>query len=268
MEQLNYKPPLMFTLFPAPGPLLALGDRANNLLSLTLFEPNGKLAQAARQEGEEHRRAVRGAGGGEQAQLPRVRLAGHRVLDGVGGARGGRARRAERRQRARLQLPARERASRRRSPAGSGSRRRRTTSPPRATWSSRSRTSAGWSSGRRPSGSRGSRARSSERTDAGSRRERRLPRRCVVDRLDARDEHLRPGSGLRGHDRRAVRDHGARPLAHLGPAQGDQPRALRADPRERVRAPTSSRRRRASIRCSRRSSSSLRCSPSGSRSSG
>jgi branched-chain amino acid transport system substrate-binding protein len=43
MDQLNYRPPLLFTLFPAPGPLLALGDRANGVLSLTLFEPNGKL---------------------------------------------------------------------------------------------------------------------------------------------------------------------------------------------------------------------------------
>ena len=43
MNQLNYKPPQMFSLFPAPGPLLALGDSANNLLSLTLFEPNGQL---------------------------------------------------------------------------------------------------------------------------------------------------------------------------------------------------------------------------------
>jgi branched-chain amino acid transport system substrate-binding protein len=43
MDQLNYKPPMFFTLFPAPGPLLALGDRSTNVLSLTLFEPNGKL---------------------------------------------------------------------------------------------------------------------------------------------------------------------------------------------------------------------------------
>jgi branched-chain amino acid transport system substrate-binding protein len=43
MEQLNYRPPQFFTLFPAPGPLLALGDRADRVLSLTLFEPNGRL---------------------------------------------------------------------------------------------------------------------------------------------------------------------------------------------------------------------------------
>jgi branched-chain amino acid transport system substrate-binding protein len=43
MEQLNYRPPLFFTLFPAPGPLLALGDRGDRVLSITLFEPNGRL---------------------------------------------------------------------------------------------------------------------------------------------------------------------------------------------------------------------------------
>jgi branched-chain amino acid transport system substrate-binding protein len=42
MAQLNYKPPYFFTLFPAPGPLLAMGDRSNGVLSITLFEPNGK----------------------------------------------------------------------------------------------------------------------------------------------------------------------------------------------------------------------------------
>jgi branched-chain amino acid transport system substrate-binding protein len=43
MDQLNYKPPQFFTLFPAPGPLLGLGERGNGVLSITLFEPNGKL---------------------------------------------------------------------------------------------------------------------------------------------------------------------------------------------------------------------------------
>ncbi len=43
MDQLNYRPPQLFTLFPAPGPLLGLGDRGNGVLSITLFEPNGKL---------------------------------------------------------------------------------------------------------------------------------------------------------------------------------------------------------------------------------
>jgi branched-chain amino acid transport system substrate-binding protein len=43
MEQLNYRPPQFFTLFPTPGPLLALGSAAEGVLSVTLFEPNGKL---------------------------------------------------------------------------------------------------------------------------------------------------------------------------------------------------------------------------------
>jgi branched-chain amino acid transport system substrate-binding protein len=43
MDQLNYRPPQVFTLFPAPGPLLALGDRGDRVLSITLFEPNGRL---------------------------------------------------------------------------------------------------------------------------------------------------------------------------------------------------------------------------------
>jgi branched-chain amino acid transport system substrate-binding protein len=40
MKQLNYRPPTMFSLFPAPGPLLGLGDTAQGLLSVTIFEPN------------------------------------------------------------------------------------------------------------------------------------------------------------------------------------------------------------------------------------
>jgi branched-chain amino acid transport system substrate-binding protein len=40
MAQLNYRPPMMFSLFPAPGPLLGLGAPANGLLSVTIFEPN------------------------------------------------------------------------------------------------------------------------------------------------------------------------------------------------------------------------------------
>ena len=43
MEQLDYRPPQFFTLFPTPGPLLALGSAADGVLSVTLFEPNGKL---------------------------------------------------------------------------------------------------------------------------------------------------------------------------------------------------------------------------------
>jgi branched-chain amino acid transport system substrate-binding protein len=40
MAQLSYRPPMMFSLFPAPGPLLGLGAPANGLLSVTIFEPN------------------------------------------------------------------------------------------------------------------------------------------------------------------------------------------------------------------------------------
>jgi branched-chain amino acid transport system substrate-binding protein len=40
MAQLNYRPPLMFSLFPAPGPLLGLGAPADGLLSVTNFEPD------------------------------------------------------------------------------------------------------------------------------------------------------------------------------------------------------------------------------------
>jgi branched-chain amino acid transport system substrate-binding protein len=43
MAQLNYAPPLMFSLFPAPGPLLQLGAAANGFLAVSLFEPNQAL---------------------------------------------------------------------------------------------------------------------------------------------------------------------------------------------------------------------------------
>jgi branched-chain amino acid transport system substrate-binding protein len=40
MKQLNYSPKKMFALFPAPGPLLALGAPADGILSVSMFEPN------------------------------------------------------------------------------------------------------------------------------------------------------------------------------------------------------------------------------------
>jgi branched-chain amino acid transport system substrate-binding protein len=40
MAQLNYKPPMMFSLFPAPGPPLGLGPTSDGLLSVSIFEPN------------------------------------------------------------------------------------------------------------------------------------------------------------------------------------------------------------------------------------
>ena len=43
MKQLNYDPPLMFSLFPAPGPLLGLGEDGEGVLSVSIFEPNDAL---------------------------------------------------------------------------------------------------------------------------------------------------------------------------------------------------------------------------------
>jgi branched-chain amino acid transport system substrate-binding protein len=40
MKQLGYHPPLTFSLFPAPGPLLGLGPDSNGVISVSLFEPN------------------------------------------------------------------------------------------------------------------------------------------------------------------------------------------------------------------------------------
>jgi branched-chain amino acid transport system substrate-binding protein len=43
MKQLNYDPPLIFSLFPAPGPLLGLGADAESVLSVSIFEPNDAI---------------------------------------------------------------------------------------------------------------------------------------------------------------------------------------------------------------------------------
>jgi len=45
MQQLDYMPPLMFALFPAPGPLLGLGDAAQGTLSVSIFEPNEPILE-------------------------------------------------------------------------------------------------------------------------------------------------------------------------------------------------------------------------------
>jgi branched-chain amino acid transport system substrate-binding protein len=45
MEQLDYRPPLMFSLFPAPGPLLGAGDLAQGHLSVSMFEPNEPILE-------------------------------------------------------------------------------------------------------------------------------------------------------------------------------------------------------------------------------
>lgn len=47
MEQLGYRPPMMFSLFPAPGPLLGVGAPAEGVLSISLFESNEPLLEAA-----------------------------------------------------------------------------------------------------------------------------------------------------------------------------------------------------------------------------
>jgi branched-chain amino acid transport system substrate-binding protein len=43
MKQLGYEPPLIFSLFPAPGPLLGLGADAEGVLSVSIFEPNDAI---------------------------------------------------------------------------------------------------------------------------------------------------------------------------------------------------------------------------------
>jgi branched-chain amino acid transport system substrate-binding protein len=45
MEQLNYRPPIMFSLFPAPGPLLGVGEAAEGMLSVSIFEPNEPILE-------------------------------------------------------------------------------------------------------------------------------------------------------------------------------------------------------------------------------
>jgi branched-chain amino acid transport system substrate-binding protein len=45
MEQLDYQPPMMFSLFPAPGPLLGLGESGEGHLSVSTFEPNEPIIE-------------------------------------------------------------------------------------------------------------------------------------------------------------------------------------------------------------------------------
>ena len=46
MGQLDYSAPMMFALFPAPGAVLGLGDAAEGLLSVSIFEPNEPILEA------------------------------------------------------------------------------------------------------------------------------------------------------------------------------------------------------------------------------
>src|ERR671914_1095424 len=55
MEQLDYRPPIMFSLFPAPGPLLGLGELAEGHLSVSMFEPNEPILE---ERGDEVREIV------------------------------------------------------------------------------------------------------------------------------------------------------------------------------------------------------------------
>jgi branched-chain amino acid transport system substrate-binding protein len=68
MAQLKYDPPMMFSLFPAPGPLLGLGDTADGLLSVTIFEPN--QATLAKLDGSATQIANEFKGRATAAKLP------------------------------------------------------------------------------------------------------------------------------------------------------------------------------------------------------
>lgn len=45
MQQLGYAPPMLFALFPAPGPLLGLGEASEGVLSVSIFEPNEPILE-------------------------------------------------------------------------------------------------------------------------------------------------------------------------------------------------------------------------------
>ena len=47
MEQLSYRPDYLFSLFPAPGPLLGVGEAAQGVLSVSLFEATEEAVAAA-----------------------------------------------------------------------------------------------------------------------------------------------------------------------------------------------------------------------------
>jgi branched-chain amino acid transport system substrate-binding protein len=53
MEQLDYQPPIMFSLFPAPGPLLGAGELAEGLLSVSMFESNDPILEGLDPEARE-----------------------------------------------------------------------------------------------------------------------------------------------------------------------------------------------------------------------
>jgi branched-chain amino acid transport system substrate-binding protein len=46
MTALDYAPPMMFALFPAPGAVLGMGEAAEGMLSVSIFEPNEPILAA------------------------------------------------------------------------------------------------------------------------------------------------------------------------------------------------------------------------------
>ena len=66
MDQLGFDPPMIFALFPAPGAVLSLGELADGVLSVSIFEPNepilAEMDPVAREITEEFSARVEEAG--------------------------------------------------------------------------------------------------------------------------------------------------------------------------------------------------------------
>lgn len=67
-QQIDYEPRGLFALFPAPGPLLGLGDAADGTLSVSIFEPNEPILERSSDEVREIVDAYESAA--ESADLP------------------------------------------------------------------------------------------------------------------------------------------------------------------------------------------------------
>ena len=80
MKQLDYWPPQIFTLFPAPGPLLALRRRPTTCCRCRC---SSRTATLLKQLGKDARRSSPSSAGSEGGEglVPRVRLAGDRVVE-------------------------------------------------------------------------------------------------------------------------------------------------------------------------------------------
>jgi branched-chain amino acid transport system substrate-binding protein len=68
LQQLDYDPRGLFALFPAPGPLLGLGDAAEGTLSVSIFEPNEPILERSSPEVREIVDAYQAAA--QEADLP------------------------------------------------------------------------------------------------------------------------------------------------------------------------------------------------------